>query len=83
VLLIEIDDAIGLNAHAETRSDRNIARECFLAGWTGRLVTTACRETDDIQNPSSNEQLGLHKNPSMRARASSWQRLSTQNIHHG
>ena len=44
VLLIEIDDAVRLNAHAEARSDRHVSCERFLARRTCRFVTAAARD---------------------------------------
>ena len=79
MLLVEIDDTVGLNAQAETRSNRNIACECFLADWTSRPVIAAREQASDGRancngppQPHS-QSSGVHEHSGGRA-------LSTDNI---
>jgi len=61
VLLAEIDDAIRLDTHAQTRTDRDVALKCLLSGGTGCSVLAAGGEYEQSKSTSSERPVTLHK----------------------
>src|ERR1700741_4341726 len=60
VLLTEIDDSVGLDAHAETRPNRDIFLKGCLSGWPRCSVFATGSENDESKSTSRKEPVTLH-----------------------
>ena len=60
VLLTEIDDAVRLHSHAETRTDRNVMVKRLLSGRTCCPVLAARSEDEESKSTNRQKPVTLH-----------------------